>query len=124
MNLYNLFGLIPSRIEYINSGNWDGHRPVIKIYDNRQKQQVLFENLFRDVEFIFSDFKTLAAIWDDLIPYDGMSLEAKQAEILDWLGGKRNRYDILVVIKWLQKRCDVDNEWLLQQIETEEVEQL
>lgn len=108
----------------MNSGNWDGHRPVIKIYNDSQKQEISFENLFRDVKFILFDFKTLATIWDDLIPYDGMSLEAKQAEILDWLGGKRNRYDILVVIKWLQKRCDVDNAWLLQQIETEEVEQL
>lgn len=120
MNLYNLFSLIPARIEYINSGNWDGHRPVIKIYDGNQKQEILFENLFRDVEFIFSDFKTLATIWDYLIPYNGMSLEAKQVEILEWIGGKRNTYDILVIIKWLQKRCDIDNAWLLCEIETEE----
>lgn len=104
----------------MNSGNWEGYRPVIKIYDGNQKQEILFENLFRDTEFIFSDFKTLATIWENLIPYDGMSLEAKQVEILEWIGGKRNRYDILVIIKWLQKRCDIDNTWLLREIEIEE----
>ena len=124
MNLYNLFSLIPSRIEYMNSENWEGHKPVIKIYDENQKQEILFENLFRDIKFILLDFKTLSVIWDDLVPYDGMSLEAKQVEILEWIGGKRNIYDILVIIKWLQKRCDVDNALLLQQIENEEVEQL
>lgn len=108
----------------MNSENWEGHKPVIKIYDENQKQEILFENLFRDIKFILLDFKTLSVIWDDLVPYDGMSLEAKQVEILEWIGGKRNIYDILVIIKWLQKRCDVDNALLLQQIENEEVEQL
>lgn len=92
-------------------------KPIIKIYDDKQKQEITFANLFNETKYILSDFRTLAMIWDDLLPGEGMSLKSKQVEILEWIGGKRNALDILVIIKWLQTECDIDTAIILREIE-------
>lgn len=109
--------MIPARIEYMSFNDYK-NRPIIKIYDNKQKQEISFTNLFNNTKYILSDFRTLAIIWDDLIPREGMSLESKQVEILQWLGGKRYAYDILAIIKWLQAECDIDTAMILHEIES------
>lgn len=109
--------MIPARIEYMSFNDYK-KKPIIKIYDDKQKQEILFTNLFNNTKYILSDFRTLAMIWDDLIPYEEMSLESKQIEILEWIGGKRNAFDILVIIKWLQAECDIDSVMLLREIES------
>lgn len=101
MNLSSLFQLIPARIEYISFNDYK-NKPVIKVYDDNQKMEIVFRNLFNDTKYILNDFRTLAMIWDDLLPDEEKSLELKQVEILQWLGGKRYAYDILAIIKWLQ----------------------
>lgn len=109
--------MIPARIEYMSFNDYK-NKPIIKIYDNKQKQEISFTNLFNNTKYILSDFRTLAIIWDDLIPREGMSLESKQVEILQWLGGKRYAYDILAIIKWLQAECDIDTAMILHEIES------
>lgn len=44
----------------------------------------------------------------------------KHLEILQWLGGKRSAYDILVIIEWIKSDCDIDNWKLLQEIQSED----
>lgn len=117
MNLGNLFQVISARIEYMSFDDYKS-KPIIKIYDDKQKQEITFANLFNNTKYILSDFRTLAMVWDDLIPCEGMSLESKQIEILEWIGGKRNALDILVIIKWLQAKCDIDSVMLLREIES------
>lgn len=108
--------MIPARIEYMSFDDYKS-KPIIKIYDDIQKQEITFTNLFNNTKYILSDFRTLAMVWGDLIPCEGMSLESKQIEILEWIGGKRNALDILVIIKWLQAECDIDSVMLLREIE-------
>lgn len=117
MNLSNLFQTIPARIEHMSFNDYK-NKPIIKIYDDKQKQEIAFINLFNNTKYILSDFRTLAMIWDDLIPCEGTSLESKQIEILEWIGGKRNALDILVMLKWLQAKCDIDSVMLLREIES------
>lgn len=112
-----MFQVIPARIEYMSFNDYQ-NKPIIKIYDDKQKQEIAFDNLFNKTKYILSDFRTLAMIWNDLIPDEGMSLESKQIAILEWIGGKRNILDILVIIKWLQAECDIDSVMLLQEIES------
>lgn len=94
------------------------NKPVIKVYDDKQKMEIVFRNLFNDTKYILNDFRTLAMIWDDLLPDEEKSLESKQVEILQWLGGKRYAYDILAIIKWLQTECDIDTALILREIES------
>lgn len=117
MNLSRLFQLIPARIEYVSFNDYK-NKPVIKVYDDNQKMEIVFRNLFNDTKYILNDFRTLAMIWDDLLPDEEKSLESKQVEILQWLGGKRCAYDILAIIKWLQAECDIDTALILREIES------
>lgn len=117
MNLSSLFKLIPARIEYISFNDYK-NKPVIKVYDDNQKMEIVFRNLFNDTKYILNDFRTLAMIWEDLLPDEEKSLELKQVEILQWLGGKRYAYDILAIIKWLQAECDIDTALILREIES------
>lgn len=117
MNLSRLFQLIPARIEYMSFNDYK-NKPVIKVYEDNQKMEIVFRNLFNDTKYILNDFRTLAMIWDDLLPDEEKSLESKQVEILQWLGGKRYAYDILAIIKWLQAECDIDTALILREIES------
>lgn len=109
--------MIPARIEYMSINDYK-NKPIIKIYGDKQKQEIKFTNLFNSTKYILSDFRTLAMIWDDLVPCEGKTLESKQIEILQWIGGKRYAYDIFAIIKWLQADCDIDTALILREIES------
>lgn len=117
MNLSSLFQLIPARIDYMSFNDYK-NKPIVKVYDNNQKKEIVFRNLFNDTKYILNDFRTLAMIWDDLLPDREKSLESKHEEILHWLGGKRYAYDIFEIIKWLQTECDIDTAMILNEIES------
>lgn len=120
MNLKKLTKLIPMRIYDIANYSENIHRPVIRIYDKEQRKEITWDTLFTNIDSIFMDFNILATIWDDLIPDGGCSIDMKHLEILQWLGGKRSAYDILVIIEWIKSDCDIDNWKLLQEIQSED----
>lgn len=116
MNLRNLSILVPERITYM-SEHPEIHSPLIRIWDSKQNTEVIFPHLFEKVECIFTDFKTLAIIWDGLLPDEDCSIDMKHHEILQWIGGKLHSIDILVIIEWLRSECDIDNGILMNEIQ-------
>lgn len=120
MNLRTLTKLIPMRIYDITNYPEYIHRPVIRTYDEEQKKEILWDNLFTSMDSIFMDFNILATIWDGLIPDEECSVDMKHVEILQWLGGKYYAYDILVVIEWIKSDCDINTWRLLQEIQSED----
>lgn len=99
------------------------NRPCIRIYDEKQHTEIVFDDLFRKKQNIPYDLKTLIFIWNDLLKDDNqMSIDDKHIEIADFFGGKRYRNDILEMIYYLQSGCDIKKEELVKQFYNEIVE--
>ena len=114
MNLYDLFQLLPAKIEYINKEGCTQKKPIIRVYDKKAKEVVVFDKMFTDQECLLLDLRILSNMWDDLLADDGQSSSyAKQIEIAEFLGGAKRVQDILTMMAWLQKRCDINNDELL-----------
>lgn len=121
MNLNILFSVIPNRIEYLNSEKYTGNKPCIKVFDDKQNIEIVLNDLFNKQEYILHDLRILAFIWNDLIIDQGQSnILEKQIEIAEFLGGKGNRDDVLTMIYWIHKECDIDNYKIIQLIDTQE----
>ena len=121
MNLNRLFSVILCRGYEMRENPALYHRPVIKYCLDEDRIDDI-SDIFSNVENIFLDFRTLALAWEKLIPYEGMSLEAKQMEICEWIGGKRFAYDVYTLIQWIKSDCDIGNNILLTEIENKEWE--
>lgn len=114
MNLYHLFQAIPARIDYMNGEAYKGNKPTIRVYDEEQETEIVFNNMFNSQQYLLFDMRTLANIWDKLLKDDDQtSLDDKYEEIAEFLGGKRYRNDVLTMIHWLRNECDIDNEELI-----------
>lgn len=117
LNLNLLFSFIPFRIEYLNGAEYKGTKPCIKVFDGKQNTEIIFNNMFCKKEEILHDLRTLSFIWNELLPDNNQNgIEDKHIEIAEFIGGKRYRNDILTMIYWLQKECDIDNYKLIQLI--------
>lgn len=115
MNLNTLFKVIPFRIDYLNSEEYEGAKPCIKVFDENQNAEIVFSNMFNNKDEILHDLRTLAFIWNKLLPDNNQDkIEDKYIEIAEFIGGKRYRNDVLIMIYWLQKECDIDNDILIQ----------
>lgn len=114
MNLYHLFQVIPARIDYVNKEEYKGKKPIIRVYDEEQNTEIVFNNIFNSQQYILFDMRTLADVWDKLLKDDEQtSLDDKYMEITEFLGGKRYKNDILTMIHWLRSNCDIDNQELI-----------
>lgn len=119
MDLNILFKVIPCRIEYFNSEECEGtRRPCIKVFDEKQNVEIVFGNMFNNKDNILDDFRTLASTWNELLIDNNQDKIAdKHIEIAEFIGGKSHVNDVLTIIYWLQKKCDIDNDKLIQLIE-------
>lgn len=117
MNLNTLFKVIPFRIEYLNSEKYECAKPCIKVFDEDQNVEIVFSNMFNNKDKILHDLRTLAFIWNELLPDNNQDkIEDKHIEIAEFIGGKRYKNDVLTMIYWLQKGYDIDNDKLIQLI--------
>lgn len=101
MNLKQLFKIIPNRIVAIREVE-NFVYPQIRafpIYD----EPVEFNDLFRNPNCVITDLLFLSDIWNDLIPDKGMSINQKYCKIADWIAGKRNANDFLIMMELLSK---------------------
>lgn len=84
----------------------------------KKKKEIDFGNGFFDnSKNLLLDLRLLSNIWNELLPDDGQTIEEKHFEIAEFLGGNRYVYDVLILMKWLSKRADVDIcelDWLIE----------
>lgn len=118
MNLYMLIQVIPMRIDNLNMREQSKKKPIIKIYDKENNREIDFDNGFFDKSSnLLLDLRLFSNIWNDLLPDDGQTIEEKHFEIAEFLGGHIYARDVLILMKWLSKRADVDIcelDWLIE----------
>lgn len=110
MNLFYLTETMIGRVRACQ--DYNVKRPLIRVFDS-DMTPTYFDNLFTNEDDFWYDLRILFSIWNELVPDDESgnpsTIESKQLEICQFLGGKRNCNDVLLLMEWLNKRCDVDS---------------